>query len=944
MRYLKLIGVFCIFFSLANCYSQGNQWVWMSGTSTNNNIGNFGTPLVTAPTNLPPSTYEGFEWTDTAGNFWVMGGGGSSIALGSSLWKYNPQTGSPTYNQWTWMMGTNTWAGPAVYGLQGVPSSANTPGARGVGVCSWVDKNGVFWLYGGQVNGPSPYLKDDLWKYDPNPGSVTFNQWTWVKGSTGTAQYNAQYGTKGFSSPANTPGARFETSATWTDTLGNLWLFGGVIDGPFYRANDLWKYDPAINEWTWMNGNSTYSEPGVYGVKGIASPANTPGARMCFTTWTDKKTNTLWMFGGEGFDKDSTLGNLNDLWKYDPNPGSPTFNQWTWVSGSDTINQKGVYGTYCDESPSKIPMGRYECRARWADDCGNLWLFGGAYKVTTGYRLNDLWRYNIKTGMWAWFSGDSTYNPVSVLGTMGMPAAGNKPGGRAGSNAWRNEDGLWLFAGWVGTSMARTNQLWKYIPEIPTAALTANQTTGCAPLTVSFTDNSIAGCNEMYAYKWNFGDPSSGAANSNSDTNATHIFNSPGTYTVMHIVVNCMGMKDTAYQTIIVNAPPALTTSNAATICTGNSVTLTANGTSNFIWLPVAGLSSSNGSSVIASPTTTTTYTVIGLNGGNCNDTLSVAVIVTPGAILNLTGNAVLCAGDSTTLSAVGAASYQWFPPTGLSSAVSATVTVNVPSSVTYTLIGYSPGGCNDTLVVPVIVNTIPFATTSPDDTICENSSVTVTASGGNSYLWNTGNTNAAFTITPPVTTIYSVTVSNGLCSDTADILITVLNSPAADAGNNSTIILGNSTSLSATGGVNYQWSPVNALSCDTCSNPMAAPSVTTTYYVTVTDEYGCTAIDSVIVMVDLQCGGYFIPNVFSPNNDGQNDIFYPFVKCAKQINFSVYNRWGEKLFETNTINHGWDGFAKGKEADSGIYIYNLVVLLDNGEQLVKTGNVTLIR
>jgi hypothetical protein len=96
------------------------------------------------------------------------------------------------------------------------------------------------------------------------------------------------YGTKGLAAPGNHPGARF-SSAYWTDLSGNLWLFGGSGAGQFSHLNDLWKYVPGTNLWTWVKGDNFKDAPGFYGQKGIASPLNQPPPRYRSTSWTDKK-------------------------------------------------------------------------------------------------------------------------------------------------------------------------------------------------------------------------------------------------------------------------------------------------------------------------------------------------------------------------------------------------------------------------------------------------------------------------------------------------------------------------------------------------------------------------------------------------------------------------------------------------------------------------------
>ena len=154
----------------------------------------------------------------------------------NDLWKYTAAT-----NMWTWMGGSNVIAHLGVYGTQGVAAPGNVPGARWLAV-GWTDAAGNFWLFGGLgfdsigTGGGNADL-NDLWKYSGG-------QWTWMSGSDIASQFG-MYGTQGTPALGNAPGAR-EAPTAWTDTSGNLWLFGGFLDwaAPEGKFNDLWKYQP----------------------------------------------------------------------------------------------------------------------------------------------------------------------------------------------------------------------------------------------------------------------------------------------------------------------------------------------------------------------------------------------------------------------------------------------------------------------------------------------------------------------------------------------------------------------------------------------------------------------------------------------------------------------------------------------------------------------------
>jgi hypothetical protein len=288
--------------------------------------------------------------------------------------------------------------------------------------------------------------------------------YTWIKGDNGSNNVGV-YGTLGVSAATNKPGGREGCGINWTDTSGNLWLFGGsgyatASNGPL---NDLWKYDPITNNWTWINGDNTTNNLGVYGTKGVASPANKPGARSLATTWTDTSGN-LWLFGGSGYSA-STYGFLNELWKYNIALG-----QWTWVSGDNTPNSFGIYGTKGVAAAGNMPGGRSRtCRPDGkADANDNLWLLGGnGNAAATSGDLNDLWKYNIASNKWTWVSGDNIANATGVYGTMGVAAAANKPGARVGGLSWIDSANKFWLCGGSGSNAnwsPKYSDLWKYDP------------------------------------------------------------------------------------------------------------------------------------------------------------------------------------------------------------------------------------------------------------------------------------------------------------------------------------------------------------------------------------------------------------------------------------------------------------------------------------------------
>jgi gliding motility-associated-like protein len=160
------------------------------------------------------------------------------------------------------------------------------------------------------------------------------------------------------------------------------------------------------------------------------------------------------------------------------------------------------------------------------------------------------------------------------------------------------------------------------------------------------------------------------------------------------------------------------------------------------------------------------------------------------------------------------------------------------------------------------------------------------------------------------------------------------------------TIQQGQSVQLSAAGGTTYSWTPSNGLSCTDCPNPIATPNTTTIYTVTGTDASGCTGTDNVTVIIQVICGEVYVPTVFSPNGSGPdvNNTQCVYGTCIAELSYAIYNRWGEKGFETTDPLVCWDGTYKGKPMNSGVFAYKLVATLFDGTTVEESGNLTLIR
>lgn len=313
----------------------------------------------------------------------------------------------------------------------------------------------------------------------------------------------------------------------------------------------------------------------------------------------------------------------------------------------------------------------------------------------------------------------------------------------------------------------------------------------------------------------------------------------PSTTTTYTVTASSNGCTATDAVIVNVNPLPAANAGPDQTICNGQSVTLSASGGTTYQWSNGA-----NTASTTVTPSSSTNYIVTVTNSYGCTAMDNVTVNVNATPIANAGADQTICNGQVTTVTASGGSSYLWNTGTGTSSIV-----VSPTSTTTYTVTVTGSNGCTASDNVVVYVNASPVANAGPDQSICTGQSISLTASGGSSYLWNTGATTASISVSPSSTTTYTVTVTSGNgCSATDAVIVTVNTTPVANAGTDVTICSGQTTTLTASGGSSYQWST----GASTASISVSPSSTSTsTYTVTVTNASGCNASDNVIVTVN---------------------------------------------------------------------------------------------
>jgi PKD repeat protein len=398
----------------------------------------------------------------------------------------------------------------------------------------------------------------------------------------------------------------------------------------------------------------------------------------------------------------------------------------------------------------------------------------------------------------------------------------------------------------------------------PVADFNANITTVCTGQTLTFTD---ASSNDVTSWNWNFG---SGANPSTANTKGPHTitYSTAGTKTVS-LTVNAPGGSDTKTKAnyITVNALPLADAGNNVSVCKGNSTQLNATGGTSYTWSPSQGLSQTNIANPVASPTVTTTYTVT-VTSNNCSATDFVTVTVNNLPVVNFSVNTnTICIGESVTFTnnTNNSISCLWDFKDGNTSNSCSQVTHTFTQAGSYFVrLSVSDNNCTQFAEELITVHPLPNANAGNDVSICNGGSVQLTATGGTSYLWSTGETTQSIIQSPLNDSSYIVTVTYNGCTAADTVNVFVSNSLSVSVGNDTTICIGNAVQLFSSGGVFYSWTPANGLNNPGISNPIASPNDTTQYKVVISDG---ACFDSAFVTVNV------VPNAVNAMASGDTSI-----------------------------------------------------------------------
>lgn len=452
-------------------------------------------------------------------------------------------------------------------------------------------------------------------------------------------------------------------------------------------------------------------------------------------------------------------------------------------------------------------------------------------------------------------------------------------------------------------------------------------------------------------------------------TNHTQSFISAGTYTTMLITRTAFGCADTMIKTIVVPVD-SIAISPPQAKCAKAVVPLLAQGGNSYSWQPVTGLSNPSIANPICHAQTTTIYTVTitqnSLFNKVCVKTLTTSVTVYP--VIQAAFNFTIgpCRNDVTftDASTISPVSWEWDFGNGSSSTTqNPSYSYSNPHLYNVSLIVTNSNGCKDTIVKPINLSGFDPITISNPVSKCAPDTVQLQATGGNYYHWAPPLGLSSVTIKnpkafPPTTTIYTVTIGNIVGTDTCKTVLTTtvtvypfsyntasitVSSTSVSIGQTATITLQGFThtgTLSITPDI-----PVRMVNNETY---VISPSKTGEYEIIFTDPNGCShRLKTIYVeMITDVCneGTVYLPTGFTPNGDGVNDILYVRSNFISEVYLTIYDRWGEKLFETDDVKKGWDGMYKGKKLDQGVYGYYMTFKCNNGQESFKKGNITLMR
>ncbi|MBS1629284.1 MAG: PKD domain-containing protein [Bacteroidetes bacterium] len=486
-------------------------------------------------------------------------------------------------------------------------------------------------------------------------------------------------------------------------------------------------------------------------------------------------------------------------------------------------------------------------------------------------------------------------------------------------------------------------------------------TTLCLGDTVHFK----AAVNNIPTINWDFGDGTGATAHLSADT--FHVYTSGGSFSPIVIYDAGEGCGKAFDSGIVPVQVEELKANFSTTVpCVGVPFSLRSTSTAQFStpnswhWkLSASDTANGTNTSYLVNQSGPHPVTLHVTSSLGCKDSITKNVFINPLPFIDAgPADTGICPGDTIRLTGHGGVSYIWSPDS-LVSCTHCTVTlVSSARPTQYFVVGTDSNGCvnRDSITARIQIQTT--ANVLPGGDICIGESFRLHASGATIYKWQPERfldspDIASPLATPIITTHYVVMAKEGTCLERYDTVTVVVHpTPYFDAGDDQFINYGSSVTLNPTekGIARIEWRPDTTLSCFDCFHPVAHPSFTTIYYAKGYSEYGCVDSDSVVVRVRCNGDSVFIPNSFTPNGDGLNDVFFPRGKGISYISsMRIFNRWGELVFERynfplNDEKSGWDGSYKGSKLPPDVFMYTIQTRCATGEPLLWKGDVTILR
>ena len=478
----------------------------------------------------------------------------------------------------------------------------------------------------------------------------------------------------------------------------------------------------------------------------------------------------------------------------------------------------------------------------------------------------------------------------------------------------------------------------------------------CFTKPTTFTDNTTTVHGVVNAWSWDFGENSS----FNDVSTAQHpsyTYLTQGAKDARLIVKNSKGCIDTVRKTInIVDKPPINLLFRDTLICIPDVVQLHASGNGLFKWSPAINIIDPDSPHPIVSPTSTTIY-YVELNDNGCLNKDSVRVSVTDHVELRAMNDTIICKGDTIQLRVTSDGfQFSWSPATSIFDPQAKNPFCYTNTTTRYSVIARI-GSCSAT--GDIVVNTIPypFANAGADTIICHGGVAQLHGTtDGKSVQWAPSSGLNSTSVLNPIarptqtTTYILFAYDDKGCPKPGKDTVTVRVLPNIDAyaGNDTSVVIGQPLQLLASGGVRYEWSPGIGLSATDIPNPIGKynqESDLIKYRVLVFNEANC--VDSAFIKVKVYKTGpeVFVPNAFTPNADGHNDVLRPIIVGIRRLeSFSVYSRWGQLVFQSSQAGVGWDGRLSGTLQPGGTYVWMVKAVNYKGEQVFKKGIAMLVR